>query len=277
MSLARGEPAFVPSGDLALHVRWDGAALDGSEDGGPPLVYLNSLGSDLRIWDGVVARLPGRPHLRHDLRGHGLSDAPAGPYTIAAMADDLLGLLDAVGVARAVLVGVSVGGQVALRAALARPDRVAALVLCDTAARLGTEQGWNDRIEAVRAEGLPSLAPRLLPRWFGPAFLRERPDDARGYGHMLARTPQEGYLATCAALRDEDLRPHLDRIRAPALVLGGEHDLSTPLAVVRELAKGLPAGRWGRIDEAGHLPCVERPRDVAAQIHDFLQEVTVAR
>lgn len=262
-------PRFVRAGETVLHVRSEG----GPGAHGVTLAYVNSLGSDLRIWDGVVARLPGRPHLRHDLRGHGLSDVPPAPYAIADHAADLLAVLDAHGLDRVVLVGISVGGLIALRATLERPEAVAALVLMDTAAKLGDEDGWNARIATVREQGLPAASETIVQRWFPERFRLAQPDAYRGYRNLLARTPAEGYVGTCAALRDEDLRERLHEIAVPALVMGGSEDVSTPPATVRELSVALPDARWHEIDGSGHLPCVDRPDEVADRVDAFLEEV----
>ncbi|MEK9661133.1 MAG: alpha/beta fold hydrolase, partial [Alphaproteobacteria bacterium] len=139
------------------------------------LVFVNSLGTDFRIWDAVVARLPGHMGaVRHDKRGHGLSDAPPAPYALDDHVGDLAALLDHLRTGPAVIVGVSVGGMIAQALALSRPDLVEALVLCDTGACIGTEQMWNDRIDAVSANGLESIADAILLRWFSEDFRTNR-------------------------------------------------------------------------------------------------------
>mgnify|MGYP000017642769 CR=1 FL=1 len=258
--------SFAALHHLTLHYRLEG-------EGTPTLVFLNSLGSDLRIWDGVVASLEGRYRvLRYDLRGHGLSDAPVGPYTLEDHSADLLALLAHLGVPRAVLVGISVGGLIALDLARRQPERVEALVLCDTGARIGSEESWNERMAAIRQQGLPEVARTVIARWFTEDFFVQRKAEAAGYYNMLSRTPVEGYLGTCAALRDGDLRPWLRSIRAPALVLCGELDKATPPELSQELAQGLGA-RLELIPQTAHLPCVEAPALVGQHIRSFLKEL----
>jgi 3-oxoadipate enol-lactonase len=223
-------------------------------------VYLHSLGAELRIWDGVVARLPTYDHLRVDLRGHGSSEVPAGDYTIAAMAGDVLAALDAVGIERVVAVGISVGGQVALRMALARPDRIVGVVALDTGARIGDEATWNGRIAEVRRGGVEAIADAVVARWFGPGFEARDPVALRGYRQMLLRTPVAGvprYLRR-PARRGPD-RPRWRTCRQPVLVLCGSHDTATPPELARDLARGLPRGRYAEIAGAAHLPCIDRP------------------
>ena len=261
-----GRAHFVDLNGLGLHVRAD----DRGE--GPSFVYVNSLGSDLRIWDGVVSHLEGY-HLRHDLRGHGLSDAPVGPYSIEELAGDLQRLLELAGLDRVVLVGISVGGLVALRFALEWPEKLRALIVCDSAARIGSEESWGERIATVEREGLESIAEGVVDRWFSPGFGQCDPATLSGYRNMLRRTTAAGYAATCAALRDEDLRGRVGEIATPSLVLCGSEDKSTPPAQCRELAAMLKDGRYREIAAAGHLPCVERPTETAGAIEDFLAEV----
>ncbi|BDP43426.1 hypothetical protein DAETH_33950 (plasmid) [Deinococcus aetherius] len=259
---------FVTVGDVTLHVRREGAAT-----GLPAVVFLNSLGSDLRIWDEVVPAVAGRhPVLRYDKRGHGLSDAPAGPYSIGDHGGDLLGLLDALGIERAVLVGVSVGGMIALDLAARAPERVAGLLLCDTGARIGTPQTWETRIAGVRQEGLGAIADGILSRWFTPEFFETRPGNVRGWRNMLTRISADGYVATCEAIRDADLRDAARSVRVPAAVLCGDADLSTPPEVGQELAALLGAP-FHLIENCGHLPCLERPAEVARHLLAFLDRL----
>jgi 3-oxoadipate enol-lactonase len=261
---------FIDAAGIAIHVRRD------VPTAGPPaasLVYLHSLGAELRIWDRVVAQLPRYDHLRVDLRGHGSSEVPAGDYTIAAMAGDVLAALEALRVERAVAVGISVGGQVALRMALAQPHRIAGVVALDTGARIGDASTWNGRIAEVRRGGVEAVADAVVARWFGPGFEARDPVAPRGYRQMLLRTPVAGYLGTCAALRDEDLTDLLADLPQPVLVLCGSHDTATPPELARNLARGLPRGRFAEIAEAAHLPCIDRPDDVARHLDAFVREL----
>lgn len=247
-------------------------ALGGAADA-PPVAFVNSLGTDLRIWDGVAARLEKRFRvLRHDSRGHGLSDAPPGPYRIADLAGDLLGLMDALGLNRIGLVGLSVGGLVAQEIAVQHPDRLAALVLIDTAARIGTVEGWNERIAKVEAGGLAAIGEAVVAGWFGAAFARAHPDEVAGCRQMLERMPASGYVATCAALRDTDLTGEVTRIRAPTLALAGTEDRTTTPAIVRATADRIPGARFEAIEGAGHLPCLDRPEQVAALVEAHFGE-----
>ncbi len=262
---------FVDAAGLTLHVRRTKAAGGTAAADAPTLVLLHSLGTDLRIWDAVVARLPTYAHLRIDLRGHGLSDVPPGDYSIASMTHDVLAVLDHVGLERAVFVGVSIGGQIALRAALERPGLALGLVLLDSAGRIGDRAAWEERMAAVRQGGLAAIADAVVGRWFAASIRERDPIAPSGYRNLLLRTPAEGYVSTCAALRDEDLTDRLSAIATPALVICGSEDSATPPALVRGLARALPRARFVEIGDAGHLPCIDRPDVTARHIDVFVR------
>jgi 3-oxoadipate enol-lactonase len=213
-----------------------------------------------------------RALVRYDLRGHGLSDCPPGPYQLADFVADLRGLLDHLGVRRAVLAGISIGGLIAIEVAARYPDRVRSLVLADTACRIGTAAHWRARIEAVRRTGLERLAPAALETWFTESFRAGESARVTGYENLLARTPAEGYVASCAVLEESDLTERAGTIRAPALVMTGEDDRATPPEQGRALAAAIPGARFELIPDAAHLPCIEQPGRVASAIDRFLEE-----
>lgn len=244
--------------------------LEGDQQG-IPLVFINALGTDLRIWNGVVRQLKGR-HLiiRFDKRGHGLSDCPPAPYSIRNFSDDLLGLLDHLEVSQAVIVGISVGGMIALDFAACWPERVQSLILCDTAPKIGTAELWNERIDTLRAHGMQSMADAILSRWFATSFKGQSLASYRGYYNMLTRTPVEGYTGTCEAIRDADLTERMGTISARSLVLCGAEDVSTPPDVASKLIELMPDAKFQEVPGAGHLICIEQPDAVAERIERFL-------
>lgn len=258
---------FIGVDGRTVHCRSDGPP-DGSA-----LVFVNSLGSDLRIWDDVVAELSSHYRcLRYDKPGHGLSDKSESGYGLATQTRTLLAVLDSFEVESAAIVGISVGGLIALHTARRHSGRVSALVLCDTAARIGSAERWNERIRLVHEEGLAAVAERIAVGWFAPSFPQRAPAAVRGYVNMLARTASEGYVGTCAMLRDSDEEQGLPSIGCPALVITGGHDRGTPIEQGGSLAARLPRGRFSEIRDAGHLPCVERPRELARLMEDFFEE-----
>ena len=239
------------------------------------LVFINSLGCDLRIWDDVIPHLSDRFYvIRYDVRGHGLSDSPPGPYTIRYCSTDLALLLDHLEVARVSVIGISVGGMIALDFAASHPERINRMVFSDTAPIIGTADLWNARIDTLREHGMAHLARAILDRWFAPEYFTDHPADAAGYLNMLTRMPVVGYTATCEAIRDADLTPQVGKVSAPSLVLCGDKDPSTPPDLVRNFAAQLPNARFQLIPDAGHLPCVEQPDSFAAALNAFLREPT---
>jgi len=256
---------FTIENDISLHYK-----VEGTRDG-VPLVFINALGTDLRIWDEVVAHFSGRYALiRYDKRGHGLSDCPPAPYSIRDFATDLHDLLDHLDISQSVLVGISVGGMIALDFAAAWPQRVRALVLCDTAPKIGTADLWNERINTLRSQGMQSMGNAILARWFAPTFAAQSPATYRGYYNMLTRNPVEGYTGTCEAIRDADLTAAARTIAARTLVLCGAEDISTPPDVTKSLVKLMPDATFQEIPGAAHLSCIEQPDAVAAHIEQFL-------
>jgi 3-oxoadipate enol-lactonase len=261
---------FASIDGLTIHHRFEQHRL--GLNAGVPVVFINSLGSDLRIWDDVVSALE-RSSLRYDKHGHGLSDAPSEPYSIADHAKDLHGLLEHLKLERVVIVGISVGGQIALEFASRFPERVAAAVFCDTGMKIGTAELWNARINAVRDHGLEYISDAVMQRWFGADFRHEQAALVRGYQNMLERQPIVGYIATCAALSESDLHDAAQTVRdarVKTLVICGKDDQSTPVALSRELAATLETN-LELIDNAGHLPCIERPEAFAKLLNTFLE------
>ena len=258
---------FAKPGEVTLHYR-----LSPGAPGGRPLVFLNSLGTDFRIWQGVTDRLGPAPTLMMDKRGHGLSDT--GATGIDLLARDAADLMDHLGLSGAVVCGVSVGGMIAQSLATARPDLVDGLVLCNTGAKIGDADGWNARIDAVRQSGLAPLADPILDRWFSARFRDTRPTELAGYRNMLTRTPADGYAATCAAIRDADLTEQSRGITQPTICIAGSADLSTPPDLVRALSDLIPGAKFHMIDGVGHLPCIEAPDVVAAQIETLRETLS---
>ena len=253
--------------DVLLHYRLSGPA------GAPVLALVNSLGTDARIWDGVIARLSARYRmLSYDKRGHGLSDTPPGDYTLNHHITDLTGLLNHLNIDRLALAGVSVGGLIAQGFALRAPNRLAALVLCDTAPRVGDAAGWNARIDTVRKDGLGAIADMVMDRWFNPGFQQQRPDELALWRNLFLRSDPLGYAATCATLRDTDLTAEIRRIATPTLVVAGEADRSTPPELVRTCATAIAGARFETMPGVGHIPSIEQPAELSALIENFLKE-----
>jgi 3-oxoadipate enol-lactonase len=249
----------------ALHYR-----VDGAKDA-PPVVFVNSLGTDLRLWDGVLDLLPPDLRLiRFDKRGHGLSSL--GDGSIADHAADAIAIIEEVARGPVVMVGLSIGGLIAQRVASDRPDLIRALVLSNTAAKLGTAESWQARIEAIQSGGLESIADAVMERWFGAAFLAAR--ELPIWRNMLLRTPAPGYIAACRALASADQTADTARLTQPTLVIAGEKDSASPAEIVRSTADLIPGADFHLIPGAGHLPPVEMPAAWAGIVAPFLKEHT---
>lgn len=254
--------------------RADGTVLHfqtiGAPEGRPALVFSNSLGTDFRIWRDVIVRLAGEfTILTYDTRGHGLSDLGDTPYSIADHAADLAAIMEHSGLSNAYVCGLSVGGLIAQELQAIRPDLVKALIFCGTAAKIGDAQSWDARIGAIKEQGIAAIADAILERWFTPDFRNPDNADFAGYRNMLLRQPVEGYLATCAAIRDFDRTAFTGQINVPVLCAVGDQDGATPPELVGAFAKSIPGARFEIIKGAGHIPCVEAPAYMAEMIRAF--------
>lgn len=237
-----------------------------------PIICLNSLGTDLRLWDDVAESLADRWRIiLMDKRGHGLSTGKL-PFSMDDLAADVLALADHLRLKRFAVVGLSIGGLIAETLALKAPERVAALVLTNTAARIGSAETWGTRIAAVEAGGLKGIAEGVLARWFTPDFRSGRPDDLTAWRRMLLATPADGYAAACAALAEADLTAHIGAIKAPTLVIAGDADEATPPDLVRATAAAIPGAKFTLIAQCGHIPPAEQPARLADLIAGHLTE-----
>lgn len=247
--------------------------LDGAADK-PVLVLLNSIGCDLGLYDAAAPHLlPAFRLLRIDTRGHGASDAPVGDYTLDLLAGDVLAVMDAAGVAKASVCGVSLGGMVAMRLALTAPERVEGLVLACTSAAMDVA-AWDARIATVRARGMAAVADMALDRFFSEAFRAHHPDTVETVRVGLLTTNPDGYAGCGVAIRNMDLLSRLAAIDTPTLVIAGRQDVSTPFEGHGDkIAAAIPNVRVATLDTA-HLPCLEAPSAFAGLVRGFLQEAS---
>ena len=259
---------FIRVGEIVMHYRFDGPA------DAPTVVLSNSIGTTLDMWEPNVDALAAHFRvLRYDTRGHGLSESgadDAGGTTVALLADDVAGLMDALRIDRAHFVGLSLGGMTGQRFAAAHPERVDKLVLCATASKIGEPQFWNDRADAVSAKGMAAIA-GAVQRWFTADAYAERTEIVRGFITMLARADAAGYAACCRAIGRTDLHDDLARIRARTLVISGSDDPATPPADGESLRDRIAGAQYELIDNASHQLAAERPDAVNTLITGFLR------
>ncbi len=256
---------FVANGvRIAYHI-------NGPEDA-PTVVLVNSLGTDLHMWDPLVAPLSQHFRvLRYDFRGHGASDVPPGPYTIEQFRLDLLALLDTLQIERAHICGLSLGGIIALSFVSQYPERVIRAVFANTAARIGTEEAWDARIDTVRKGGMAAIRDAVLARFLSTGFRQRHPEVAQKIGAMVEATNPVGYIGACAALRDADLRGTISTIHAPSLILGSELDESTPPSQAEELHAAIAGSKLVIFPQTAHLSSVEQPEAFSEHVLHFLE------
>ncbi len=236
----------------------------------PALVLSNSLGTTFAMWDAQASAFSQNFRvLRYDTRGHGLSSIPPGPYTLQQLAQDVLELLDHENITEASFCGLSLGGMTGLWLARHAPNRLRKLMACSTAAKLGTPEVWNTRIEAVRLEGMKAVVPGVLERWFTPAFHAASPEAVQTTRRILESAPVEGYTACCAAVRDMDLREDLAAIQASTLIATALKDPVTTPVDGHFLADHIPSARYLEFPGA-HLFNVESATEFTAVALHFL-------
>ena len=268
-----GRAASMDAGSRTSAIEVSGARihfkLSGPADK-PVLVFSNSLGADLSMWNAQAEQLSKYFRiLRYDTRGHGRSSASAGPYTIELLGRDLISLLDELGIESCSFCGLSMGGMVGQWLALHAASRVQRIVLSNTAAKIGSAESWNARIATVQNDGFNAIVPGVLDRWFTPAFHLSRPDLIARTRAMLEKTNPAGYTACCAALRDADFREDASQINVPTLVIAGTHDPAAPLADSRLLAGSVSGAQFVELD-ASHLSNVEAEKRFNAAVLKFL-------
>jgi 3-oxoadipate enol-lactonase len=256
----------VPFLDLPthrLHYRIDGAR-------GPWLVLCNSLGADLTMWD---AQMPAFARdlrvLRYDRRGHGASTTPSPPFAIADLGADVLALLDALGIQRANFCGLSIGGLIGQWLGIHAPARIERLVVCATAAKIGTAETWRQRIAQVASSGLAPLVAGTRERWFSPAFVAAHPDLVGAALAPFTAVDLAAYIGCCDALATTDLRGDLARITAPLLAVSGHDDAVCPPAALQEIADAVSDGRHVSLP-GRHLVNIESAAAFTERVHAFL-------
>ena len=257
---------FAVRDGVRLYWRRDGAAEK------PALLLLNSIGTGMELWDGVVPLLVGDYCvIRMDARGHGASDAPDGDYSLAMLAADAATVLDAAGVTRAAVCGISLGGMVAMTLALRMPERLSALIVACSSAAMDPA-AWEAREAAVRAGGTAAIADMAMGRFFSDPFRAARPAVVETTRAALLAQSTAGYAGCCAAIRDMRLLEDLPVITVPTLVIGGTKDVSTPFqSHGAAIAAAIP-GAVSTLLPTAHLPSLEDPQAMAAAIRRFLAD-----
>ncbi|MBL8653461.1 MAG: 3-oxoadipate enol-lactonase [Alphaproteobacteria bacterium] len=248
--------------------------IDRAADAAAPWIVLsNSLAADHRMWDAQIPLLT-RTHnvLRYDTRGHGASGVPKGPYSFADLVADAVAVMDHHGIAKAVFIGLSLGGMTGLGMALAHPDRLSALICCDARADAPPPyvQGWRDRIAAIEKGGMDAIASGTIERWLGAAFRAQHPEIAGQLAETIRTTPVEGYRGCAAALMALDYRKDLPKIAMPCLFIVGADDLAAPPDAMRDMAQAVTGAEFVMLPAAAHIANVENAVAFDGAIADFL-------
>lgn len=255
---------FLQTKDVRIHYDLAGPA------NAPALVFSNSLGATFSMWDPQIPALDKQFRiLRYDTRGHGESSVTPGPYSIEQLAHDVLALLDAIQLDRVYFCGLSMGGQTGMWLALNAPARLHKLVLSNTAAKIGTPEIWDTRIETVRKGGMKSISTVVMERWFSSAFRANSSGAVAGIKNRFECTNPEGYIANCSAIRDFDVREAVAAIQIPTLVIAGTHDAATTPLDGHYLADQIAAARYLEFD-AAHLSNIEVPERFSSEVSSFL-------
>jgi len=264
----------APSSSIALATaRGVFRVVDEGDANAPALVLSNSLGTTLEMWAPQVAAFSQNHRvIRYDTRGHGGSVVTPGPYTIAELGQDVLAILDALEVSSAAFCGISMGGHTGLWLGAHAGDRLQALAVCNSAARIGTAQGWEERAATVRQSagaGMKSLAASAPGRWFTADFVSKQPDTVHAAQSMLAGINPEGYAACCEALAHSDLYADLWRIATPTLLIAGVFDPVTTEADAHTMQTAIAEAHTQAL-QASHLSNLEVPLAFTNEILQFL-------
>ena len=237
----------------------------------PTLVLSHSLGADSSMWEPQFPAFSNEFHIvALDTRGHGASQVPTAPYSLPMLAADLLAVLDQLNVDRFHFCGLSMGGLIGQWLGCFAGERLRRLVLCNTAARVGSEASWSERIHRVREQGMAPLADQVVPNWFSPDFAAREPNRFTHLLSVFKETDPTGYIGCCSALKSADLRAHISTIRTPTLVVGGELDRSTPAAESQWLHDRLAYAELFLLPQAGHLSNLDRAELFTDRVLGFL-------
>lgn len=249
--------------------------LSGREDASV-VMLSHSLGSSMIMWGPQIKVLEEDFRvLRYDTRGHGGTEAPEGPYSLEMLGQDLIALLDALGIGRVHLVGLSMGGMIAQEVALAEPQRLLSLVLCDTAAVLpqDAQPVWEERIERARREGLSALVDETMGRWFTRDYLAQWPPEVEMIRRQFLATPVTGYIGCSEAIRRLNYLHRLDQIKIPTLIMVGEDDPGTPVSAARAIQERIAGSRLEILPCAAHLSNIEQAAVFNRALLGFLRGI----
>jgi len=255
---------FINANNLLFHYEWNGP------EGAPVLVLSNSLGTNLTLWDPQIPAFEKYFRvLRYDSRGHGESGVTLRDYSVELLARDVIGILDALKLDRVHFCGLSIGGMTGMWLGVHAPGRLHKLVLSNTSPQIGDAQTWNTRILTVRSGGSKAVARPVVERWFTPKFHAKNPEAVAKTKEMIENTNPDGYIASCAAVRDFNFWSEVSNIHSPTLVIAGAHDPAVPPADVQRLSSSIPGAKYLELN-AAHISNVEDADKFTAAVETFL-------
>ena len=244
-------------------------------DNAPVVMLSHSLAASLAMWTPQIAALTARYRvLRYDLRGHGLSDVPSGPYTFDMLADDALGLLRALNIKRCHFVGLSIGGMIGQTLGLRASPEIASLSLCATSSRMPAEMQsvWDARIAQVRAQGVGSIANGTMERWFTPGFHAANPKVIAEVGAMITGTSAEGFAGCANAIKTLNFTDQLKKISLPMLLIVGRDDPGTPVAASEAIQREIKGAELVVLENAMHICNIEQAQGFNKALLGFLDQ-----
>ncbi|MDM1282110.1 3-oxoadipate enol-lactonase [Acinetobacter towneri] len=237
----------------------------------PALIFSNSLGTNFKMWQAQIDFFQQDFFvICYDTRGHGASSAPQGPYSIDQLGQDVVNLLDQLNVEKAAFCGISMGGLTGQWLAIHRPERFNQVVVCNTAAKIGQEQAWNDRAALVREQGLQPIASTAASRWFTEPFIQSNATVVNNLQNDLAAGSAEGYASCCEALAKADVREQLKDITVPVLVVAGQQDPVTTVVDGQFMVERIANSQLFEIN-ASHISNVELPNEFNQAVKQFIQ------
>jgi len=257
----------VTANGISIHYTLNGVA------SAPVVTLSHSLATDLGMWEPQVTALAARYRvLRYDTRGHGGTDAPAGPYTLEQLAEDARALLHTLGIQRTHFLGLSMGGMIGQQLALTCPELLRSLILCDTSSRVPPEARptWDERIRVAEQQGMAPHVEPTIGRWFTPPFAAAHPEVMDRVRSMIRQTPPAGYVGCCHAIKALDLTDRLAAIRVSTLVVVGEDDPGTPVAASRTIKERIPGAELVVLKSASHLSNIEQSQAFTDAVLTFL-------
>ncbi len=258
-------PTFI-SNDAAINYATFG---DASK---PAIIFSNSLGTNYQMWQPQINFFKKDYFIVcYDTRGHGASTAPQGPYSIEQLGTDVVNLLDHLNIQKTSFCGISMGGLTGQWLAIHHPERFNHVIVCNTAAKIGQEQAWNDRAQLVREQGLKPIAETAASRWFTEPFIRSNTAIVESLSNDLGAGSPEGYASCCEALAKADVREQLKNITVPTLVVAGQKDPVTTVADAQYIINNVRSSSLFEIN-ASHISNIEQPKAFNQAMQSFLQQ-----